>query len=234
MTKWIGILSMFAGACTATTGDEIAGSRQWLCTQDGDGISCEAAIPAAPGEAGAYACLLGEAAAGCPTPETVAELLAELGIDVPDDAPFACLLTGAHERECVLSLLPDLGTLGGAGVLGAPLPTDCSPAAWEPYFCAHATSAYQMNGVDIAFPCEIFDTSASFVDVAIEGALRPRTVPEGEVPVCQPGEYEMREGAWLDAVTAGCTNLNDAILTMCQQAAEFAPTTGACTSSGAW
>jgi hypothetical protein len=225
---------MFAVACTAQTGDEVAGSRQWLCTHDGEGISCEAAIPGAPGEAGAYACALGEAAEGCPTPETVAELLASLGIDVPADAPFACLLTGAHERECVLSLLPDLGSLGGAGVLGAQLPGDCTPAAWEAYFCEHATAAYRMHGIDIEFPCDVFDVSASFIDVAIEGALRPPTVPQGDVPTCQPGEYEMRQGAWLDAVTAGCTNLDDPILTMCQQAAEFAPTTGACASSGAW
>ena len=44
----------------------------------------------------------------------------------------------------------------------------------------------------------------------------------------------MREGAWVDAVMAGCVDLNDPILVMCQQAANYAPASGACNETGLW
>jgi hypothetical protein len=44
----------------------------------------------------------------------------------------------------------------------------------------------------------------------------------------------MREQSWLDAVWKGCLILSEPILVMCQQAANYAPDTGACNATGTW
>jgi hypothetical protein len=45
---------------------------------------------------------------------------------------------------------------------------------------------------------------------------------------------EMRTQAWVDAVGAGCMMLSVEILTLCQQAADYAPSIGACHATGTW
>jgi hypothetical protein len=44
----------------------------------------------------------------------------------------------------------------------------------------------------------------------------------------------MREQSWFDAVGEGCQQLDNAILSMCQQAANYAPAIGACEPTGTW
>jgi hypothetical protein len=112
-----------------------------------------------------------------------------------------------------------------------PVPPSCDPRAWEPWFAGLASFVYQQHGLSITFPRDLFDTSQSLGEVAIQGAL------SGAAPAgvsCHDAEWEMRQQAWLDAVTNGCSNLGNAITVMCQQAADYAPTTGACDATGTW
>ena len=44
----------------------------------------------------------------------------------------------------------------------------------------------------------------------------------------------MRGDSWMEAAMAGCNNLSDAILVMCQQGANYAPNAGACNTTGTW
>lgn len=113
------------------------------------------------------------------------------------------------------------------------IPSSCDPKAWEPYFAQLATHEYQSCGVEgIEFPRELFDTSASFQDLAVaSGSLPP---PTAGAPSCHSGESSMRKQSWLDAVMKGCYNLNDPILVMCQQAANYAPSTGKCNATATW
>jgi hypothetical protein len=125
---------------------------------------------------------------------------------------------------------PEMGE--PVGEPGDPVPpSSCEPTAWEGYFRDHATFEYQRHGVNIDFPQEIFDALADFTSLAIASANVP--VTEG-APSCHEGEWAMREGAWFDATMEGCLNLNNAILVMCQQAANYAPTVGACNATGTW
>lgn len=235
--------------CAGEITGESGSSQQWLCDADGERVTCGAAIPGAEGEAGAYACMGGEGTEACPPADAFAELEGLLPADLfaeLDSLPWACLLTGAHERHCtrdaararemetrsepVTSEAPPPGDDGGE-FTPASIPGDCVPTSWESYFCEHATFSYRSHGVDVTFPCDIFDVSASFTDLAIASA-GVRSTPGA--PSCHEGEWAMREGAWLDAVTAGCTGLSDAILVMCQQAANYAPDSGACSATGTW
>jgi hypothetical protein len=107
-------------------------------------------------------------------------------------------------------------------------PADCSNAAWETYFCELATYSYRDAGVDISFPCTIFDASEPFTGPSPERDFSATTVS------CATGEGQMRSAAWLEAVSTGCTDLSTEILTLCQQAADFAPVSGACSATGTW
>jgi hypothetical protein len=111
------------------------------------------------------------------------------------------------------------------------IPSSCDAKAWEPYFAQLATHEYGDCGVDITFPQSIFDTSKTLAGVAWAGAGASSTAG---APSCHDGEWQMRQQSWLDAVSKGCMNLNDAILVMCQQAANYAPSTGKCSATGTW
>jgi hypothetical protein len=134
------------------------------------------------------------------------------------------------------------GGLGDVPAEGAPVdvdngnvqptpPDSCEPSAWEPYFAKLATWSYNANGVDVAFPRDIFDTSANFTSVAVATGFVKSTPG---APSCHNGEWQMRDQAWLDAVGQGCMSLTDPILVMCQQAANYAPNCGACNATGTW
>jgi hypothetical protein len=248
------MLSPFAtAACTGELSgpgpSETGSSKHWLCEAGGGRVTCSAAIPGAAGEPGAYACTGAEGLEACPSADAFAdvagflpsELLAEL-----EGLPWACLLTGAHERHCTRDAArardmevesPPLA--GEEPSPSAPsdefrpasVPADCAATSWERYFCDHATFSYQSHGVDVAFPCDIFDVSQPFTELATASAA-VRSTPGA--PSCHEGEWAMREGAWLDAVTVGCMGLSDAILVMCQQAANYAPDAGVCNATGTW
>jgi hypothetical protein len=120
---------------------------------------------------------------------------------------------------------------GAGGSDGQPqVPSSCDARAWEPWFAGFATHVYQQHGLNISFPRELFDTSQSLGDVAIQGALGAAQAGVS----CHDAEWEMRQQAWLTAVMHGCSTLGDAITVMCQQAADYAPTTGACDATGTW
>ncbi len=238
------------GGCSAQIGAEggIGQSRQWLCASVEERVTCEAAIPAAPEEAGAYACWQGGDAASCPPDDAVdavREQLEALGVwEALAGEPWACLLTGAHERHCSKDLAPRSragepaldqdpdGAMGDpAASLAAPgLPADCGDAAWQEFFCGHATWSYQEHGVDIVFPCDIFDARADFMELAIDAGF----AGQDGLPSCHDGEWEMREGAWLAAVQAGCLELDQEILVLCQQGANHAARDAKCNATGTW
>jgi hypothetical protein len=313
---------------------EISAAQQWLCEASDISVDCTAPMPGRPDEAMAYACGAGEARAECPPPSVVARteglapLLTRYNMTEGfDSLPWACLLTGSHQRECHRMveradqlapmssdelLLADLrsaqranlssrGLEEAAGTQEQPKPveskeevsnpvlppnptpgeegtppkpeepqpepkpepqpepkpepqpepkpepqpepkpeepkpcqprppTSCKPTDWEPYFAEVATCKYRQHGVNITFPREIFNTSASFINLAIGFA----GVATQTGPSCSAAEMDLRASSWFDAVMRGCLNLNMPILVMCQQAANYAPKTGACKATGAW
>ncbi len=213
----------------------------WQCLTEGNDVTCDAALPAQPGESGAYACEAADPRAVCPPPAAVSRtpgldaLLTRAGADGRfDTLRWACLLTGAHQRTCVREVAPSapekIPTEGGE-VTQPPPPAACDPELWEAYFAQLATFEYRAHGVKITFPRELFDTTASFDDLAIEATRVPAN--EG-APSCAEGEWAMRQQAWLDAVMNNCLGLNQEILVMCQQAANYAPAQGACGRTGTW
>ncbi len=176
--------------------------------------------------------------------------------------PWACLVTGKHQLQCAREIVLRSGTgEGGGGEPTGPddrpatptpaggdgngsttggttgdgtkpaAPPSCGASAWEPYFAELATYEYKKHGVAITFPRNIFDTTKPLVDFSIAGAI-PKTTPGA--PSCHEGEWEMRQQSWLDAVGNGCQALNDAILVLCQEAANYAPSTGECNATGTW
>jgi hypothetical protein len=122
------------------------------------------------------------------------------------------------------------GTADGSGGK-PPAPSSCVPTAWEPYFAQLATYEYKKTGIQITFPRGIFDTSANFTDLST-AAGSVKTTPGA--PSCHDGEWDMRQQSWLDAVQNGCDDLRNAILVLCQQAANYAPNAGACNATGTW
>ncbi|MBX7100305.1 MAG: hypothetical protein K1X89_21490 [Myxococcaceae bacterium] len=123
------------------------------------------------------------------------------------------------------------GSTSGAVPPPPVVPTSCAATSWEPYFAQLASYQYSKNGVCMSFPRSLFDTSASFEALAVETASLPANPGK---PSCSAGESAMRTQAWLDAVMAGCSGLDQAILVMCQQAANYAPKSGSCAPTGAW
>lgn len=254
--RWTASLAL-AGSLAACTGqvvgEETGGSQQWLCGVEDAAVVCTAAMSAGAEESGAYACMAGEASAACPPADAlegipeIDALLAEHGYAGDLTAmPWACLLTGEHQRHCArdvgratAALTADPGDEGDEftpapddGSYEDPTPPrDCLPSSWEAYFCAHATYEYRRHGVDITFPCDIFDGAADFHDLALDSASVPTTPG---APSCHEGEWAMREGAWRDAVLAGCIDLDHEILVWCQQAANHAPSEGVCNATGTW
>ncbi len=223
---------------------------QWLCHAGTSAVECTAAMPQQPGELAFYSCAVGDERAVCPVSKSLekvdglpALLTKYSATDKFSAMPWACLLTGAHERSCVRDLASLTGERVGQKAEPMPsgsntavaeypeVPATCDQAAWEPYFAKLATYTYQKHGVDIAFPRELFDSTADFNKLAAESAEVPDNPGK---PSCHDGEWEMRNDAWYDAVMNGCTGLNQPILVMCQQAANFAPKSGACSGTGTW
>ena len=266
----LALLAAIATGCgggSVGDGKQIARSEQWFCEAAGTSVSCGVAMLAAEGESGAYACAAGELRVQCPPAidlgkvDGLDDLLAEYGLAKAtlEELPWACLLTGDHQRHCVKNVeaasrrvYADDGAPGdqtgdgsgdgegdGSGEGDGPdapaedpvPPETCEPEAWEGYFRDHATFEYQRAGIDIDFPQEIFDVTADFTDLALEAGNLP-TNPGA--PSCHEGEWAMREGAWFDATMEGCLNLSDPILVMCQQAANYAPQSGACNATASW
>lgn len=121
---------------------------------------------------------------------------------------------------------------GRVGISGVPLPTNCAPHSWEIYFAAHATASYKRHGINITFPSSgLFNARGSLLSSLVGTANLPTTPG---APSCAPGEWDMRTGAWLDAVSRGCLLLSHAILVMCQQAVNYAPKTKKCNLTGTW
>ncbi|GEM_PF-5229747 len=227
--------------------------RLWSCEETESQVICSAAIAAQPGESDAYACDAEDKRSICPPAGTLpANLVSDENVS---EAPWACLVTGEHQRECIKGLralderptqVPDDCAAGSTcqapdGNEADPTPTgedpdpstdpvpptECIPDLWEPYFCALATNSYRSNGVDITFPCEIFDANA----LAPVEEILPLNLG---MPSCASGESAMRRDSWLDSVDQGCTQLSGAILVMCQQGANYAPRVGACMPTGSW
>jgi hypothetical protein len=244
-------------APNAKTGSESSGL--WGCDTSGTSVVCTAAIATAQRAGGVYACGATESGATCPDSAALKQvpgldaLLARSGAASAFAAmPWACLVTGKHQYQCVRDVAPSAGTSdgtggtsdgsggatgdgsgkgGGTGDGKPPAPSTCDPKQWEPYFAALATYEYAAHGAPVTFPRGIFDTSASFQDLAVASASVKSTPG---APSCHDGEWAMRQQSWLDAVQKGCTMLNDPILVMCQQAANYAPNTGACNATGTW
>lgn len=237
-------------------------ARQWECESEDDSLTCTAAAESHPDESGAYACMTNEENGTCPPVEAIDVLAdAEIWLDL-EGKPWACLLTGEHQRQCLKEIAaPDVdpGSPDAPGDPGEPggddtpsdpggdtpdpgsddapgsdtvedpsVPTDCGYETWEAYFCQLSSARYQAHGVDVTFPCDIFDADGIMEVPTDVGSADP------DAPTCHDGEWDMREQAWLDAVSAGCMNLNNAILVMCQQAANYAPEVGACRATGTW
>jgi hypothetical protein len=230
-------------------------SALWSCELDAKAVVCTAPLPSSLSDSAAYACQASDATERCPDAGVVTKLEGLAGalakLDSAKDfeaAPWACLVTGKDQFQCTRSILKratmTLGAPGSEGGAAAPdgagsasydfdsvppPPSSCAPADWEPFFAKLAAHEYHENGVDIVFPRGIFDTKKSLVEiVTTEGT------GAGAGQSCHDGEWSMRRQAWLDAVMAGCLGLNDAILVLCQQAANYAPTTGKCTATGSW
>jgi hypothetical protein len=255
------VLLLLAG-CALERGDAGGGAgsgidsaRQWECDQNDMTLVCQAAIAAADDDPNAYTCEANSASVSCPPAFALAELeedLESMGLgDEIAATPWACLRTGAVERHCMKDLAaaapgdppddtpdepsdsrPDDPDPDDDSTTPDPeIPSDCAPESWEPYFCALATASYRNHGVDIEFPCDIFDANAGF-----DSTLDDVPVGEGDpsLPSCHDGEWAMRDQSWLDAVSHGCFDLHDPILTMCQQGANYAPNSGACAATGTW
>jgi hypothetical protein len=235
-------------------------SALWGCEVAEDAVVCTAALPASANAEGAYACKSDDTSARCPivTVDKVAglrDLFTRTGKEKTfGELTWACLTTGKNQSHCTKNLgapMQGLSAASGGGT-GAPagqapaggntpadgsrpqIPTTCEPDAWEPYFAQLATYAYNSKGVDIQFPVDIFDAHGSMIDAAMSGALSGNGGSTGTGGSCHDGEWYMRDQSWLDAVSVGCMQLNNAILAMCQQAAEYAPGTGKCTATGSW
>jgi hypothetical protein len=242
-----------------TPGGGIDVARQWQCDEDGDTrVVCEGVTLADAEAPGAYACDDDDGREICPPASAFAELeeaLEEPRLDAFVAVPWACLRTGASALHCTKDLTtPDETPPGdppdgdppdpsepsdtppgdddpGSSAADPTPPSDCQPESWEPYFCALATAKYRQHGVDITFPCDIFDALAPFSSTFDE---IPTGAGDPSLPSCHDGEWAMRDQAWLDAVGQGCLDLNDPILVLCQQAANWAPNSGACAATGTW
>lgn len=241
---------VLATACAAGAvgSDDHGASAQWLCGAHGERVTCLAAIPATEGEAGAYACSGFERSETCPPADALVDVADQLPPEVLSELaslPWACLLTGAHQRHCIREALemdplrpPSEPSAPDAdGPVGpAPIPRDCALSSWEAYFCQHSTHSYQSTGVDITFPCEVFDPDRSPGELAETlGGLASEIPRAASTDLsCHAGEWLMRDTSWLTAVLSGCLDLSDAILTMCQQAADYANETGLCVPTGTW
>src|SRR5688500_2471397 len=235
--------------------------RQWLCSTDSETVECDAAISAETGRE-AYACLPGDTHLDCPTAAAVFDVRGQVdergrwGTFVEE--PFACLTTGGYQRTCVKDLRREFRpprsheemetrpedppaeeppAEGEFGDMDVEPPADCSIGAWETFFCDQATVSYRRNGADVSFPCDIFDGTVMF-DGDLGGVLSGGGFGPGgaggDLGSCGPGELDMRSTAWTRAVELGCLELNMPILVMCQQAANYAPASGACTATGTW
>jgi hypothetical protein len=253
----VALATALAGAaigCGAGDSGEPAKEKsvQWSCgMQDSSRVVCSTAQASTIAPAPAFACSPGDSSAQCPDEATVqsvpglADAVAQSDGEAEfDKSPWACLVTGKDEVQCTRSC--GKPSSGGAAAgpadssgssdsaddeVGPPdLPTSCAPTDWEPYFAQLASYQYQSNGIDILFPRDIFDTSQTIVDAPplLGGTL------EGTEISCHTAEWAMRAQAWLDAVSVGCVNLAEPILVLCQQAADYAPSTGKCTATGTW
>jgi hypothetical protein len=141
---------------------------------------------------------------------------------------------------------PTAGTPPASGTDGASLdpalpkpPASCGTAEWQEFFRELATFTYQKNGIKVDFPASIFDANAPLDPVGIAlgetGDVLTSVVGGGLGGVsCVAAEAEMRATAWVQAVAQGCILLAVPILTLCQQAANFAPKVGACKATGTW
>jgi hypothetical protein len=229
-----------------------ASSALWACSTKDTRVACTAPTADTPKMA-AYVCQPGEQSAKCPDQASLNhvagldELLQRTRTTATfGQMPWACLVTGGNQSQCMRELGPgtgggdnggtyttggSTGTGGGANVGKPPAPSSCEPKAWEPYFAQLATFEYNLNGIKITFPVDIFDTSANVVNVAVSGVERYLTVG---APSCYLGELEMRAQSWIDAVAKGCFLLAEPILVLCQQGADYAPTTKACNATGTW
>jgi hypothetical protein len=108
-------------------------------------------------------------------------------------------------------------------------PATCAVSAWESYFADLATYEYTKAGAKITFPKSVFDGSKTLGGVTVDPGGGLSSVS------CSAGESALRMQSWLDAVGRGCTApLLMPIAAMCDQAARYAPTTGACNATGAW
>ena len=247
-------------APSSTDGVIVRDGREWLCELSETAVVCTAGMRRTDGEDEAYVCMHGEERAECPPAEALdsvegldalLDVLERAGVALEiTDIPWACLLTGEHQRHCTLevgmaveiagrdgdgdrdpSLPPDDGAVGPA-----PIPRDCSLTSWEAFFCGHSTFSYQASGVPITFPCDIFHadrTLDEFADTTERLGAQGARAASTSVS-CHAGEWLMRDTAWITAVLTGCLTLSDAILTMCQQAADYAPSTGMCSPTGTW
>jgi hypothetical protein len=115
-------------------------------------------------------------------------------------------------------------------------PTSCGTTEWQEYFRELATFTYQKNGIKVAFPPSIFNANAPLDPVGIavgETGDVAGSVLSGGVS-CVAAEAEMRTTAWVQAVASGCLTLSVPILVLCQQAANYAPSIGACRATGTW
>lgn len=258
------IAVVLAGFALIACGDEEAtkqplrstksqSSALWGCEVKGETVVCTAALSEAANAEGAYACKADDTVARCPDAKALQkvdgldELLAKSGKGYFEALPWACLTTGAHQSHCTRDLSRRMQSLAGAGggednggaeapegPASPEIPQTCDVEAWEEYFAQLATYAYNANGVDIQFPRDIFDANGSMIGAAIGGAMSGNGGSMNAGQSCHDGEWQMRNQSWLDAVSVGCMQLNNAILVMCQQAAEYAPKAGKCTDTGSW
>lgn len=229
----------------------------WSCALGTSSVTCTAPLPSSLSTSAAYACKSGDDSDRCPDAscldhvQGLDQALARVGgKDAFASLPWACLVTGKDQFQCTrpLSKMPtpqktesapapsggDTGDANGGDSCDcdsepAP-PASCAPTDWEPFFAKLASFEYHEHGVDIAFPRDIFDTSQGLTGVVTATGAASEVAGES----CHDGEWAMRQQAWLDAVSQGCLDLNDAILTLCQQAADYAPTTGKCSATGTW
>ncbi|MGD9711244.1 MAG: hypothetical protein AB7V46_04150 [Thermomicrobiales bacterium] len=248
----IGLLSLTLSACASGTLGSSTDSQDWECQTTRTGVQCTTAMATQTGERAFYVCMAGEDRAECPSPDAMANadkrvdaLLSEYGSsrNAYANMPWACLLTGKHERMCERDLVahqrgqiipvamdPDAAALAAKmKPSGYPeVPTTRDGNAWEEYFDGLAQWAYSKNGVDVEFPNEIWDYTKSFISSAIQG------VGNNSGMSCDAAETEMRRQSWLDAVSRGFYDLNDIILNLCQIGAEYPARVGACQASGRW
>lgn len=212
-------------------------ASHWSCETEGSAVVCTAPMALSEGETPAYACNAGESSDKCPDQQSVdaapgLDVLIQGKAEAFAQLPWACLTTGGHQSECVRDL-------GGASD-GAPSPPEgtCDAGVWQTYFAAQASFEFQSAGVDITFPPEIFDSSQSMVEAALDkakGMMNGGVESSVGAPSCHAAEWSMRRQSWLDVVLKGCAmQLAMANTVWCQQAANYAPTTGKCTATGSW